>query len=64
MKKLTLRELESVSGGSVSGFCAGFGVAAAAYQLGVWANIWNPIGQTAAIVAGVIGVGCALNELR
>lgn len=65
MKTLTLSQLEIFSGGDkIDGFCIGFGAAAAAYQVGVWANIWNPAGQTAAVVGGIIGVGCAVYAMR
>ncbi len=64
MKELTLNELQSLSGGGfVEGFCNGFGIVVAGHSLGVIANLWNPVGQTAAVAIGVIGAGCAINAI-
>jgi hypothetical protein len=66
MKKLTIIQLEEIKGGGKggAGFCTGFGAVAAAYQIGVWSNLWNPVGQGALIIAGVVGAGCAIYALE
>lgn len=65
MKKLTLLQIESVTGGDgVDSFCASFAAVAGFYQLGAWANVWNPAGQGALIAAGVISGGCIIYALR
>ena len=65
MKKLTLLQIESVTGGDgVDSFCASFGAVAAVYSIGAWANVWNPVGQGALIAAGVISGGCVIYALR
>lgn len=62
MKTLSEKKIEALNGGSAVGnFCMGFGAVAAVYEVGVLANIWNPVGWTAAAVGGVIGVGCAVH---
>lgn len=66
MEKLSIVQLEEISGGGkgIDGFCAGLGAAAAAYQVGIWANLWNPAGQGALVFVGVVGIGCAFYSIR
>lgn len=65
MKKLTITQLEIVTAGdAVDGFCASFGAVALGYQIGVWANLWNPVGQSALLAGAVIGGACAVYALR
>lgn len=60
MKALDYKETESINGGGfISSACNAFGLAAGVYGAGVIASIWNPVGATATIVGGVIGLGCA-----
>ena len=54
--KLTPEEMENIMAGS--SFCAGFGVAASAYEIGVLANWWNPIGWGGQVVLAGVGVYC------
>jgi hypothetical protein len=62
MKILCENEIEALTGGSAVGnFCMGFGAVAAVYEAGVLANIWNPVGWTAAAVGGVITLGCVVH---
>ena len=65
MKELSLNQLEIIGGSNdtVSAFCAGFGAVAVAYEIGVLANWWNPVGWTAGAIGVAIGAGCAINEL-
>lgn len=65
MKKLELQQMERVSGNNAGdSFCASFGAAAAVYSAGAWANLWNPVGQTALVAGGIIGGACVIYALR
>jgi hypothetical protein len=65
MKKLTLLQIESVTGGDgVDSFCASFAAAAGFYQFDVWATVWKPVGQGALIAADVISGKCIIYTLR
>lgn len=65
MKKLTLSQIEKVSAGDkVDSFCMSFGAVAAVYTLGSLANIWNPVGASALVVGGVVGVACAAYAMK
>lgn len=65
MKKLTTMQIENINGGDgIDSFCAGFGAAAAVYEVAVWANIWNPVGTTAAAAGLVVLSGCAIYAVR
>jgi hypothetical protein len=66
MKKLTIIQLEEIKAGGkgIAGFCAGFGAVAAVYHIGAWANIWNPVGQSAIVAEIVIGGACAIYALE
>ncbi|EDP96399.1 hypothetical protein U8527_09825 [Kordia algicida OT-1] len=62
MKTLQIQELELIEGGNdfVDGFCDGFSTVSGIYGL-AFALGWVPaVGQTAAIVMGVVSVGCAI----
>lgn len=64
MRELSISEIEIISGGdSIDNFCAGFGIVASVYGLGALANWWNPVGQSALVAGGIIGVGCAAYAL-
>ncbi len=64
MNTLNLNQLEIISGGTAAdSFCAGFGAVAAVYAVGVYANLWNPIGWGAGLAGAIIGAGCAVNAL-
>jgi hypothetical protein len=64
MKTLEIKQMTQIQGGdAVDEFCAGFGAVAAVYQVGVWANLWNPVGWVAGGAAAIIGTGCAINAL-
>jgi len=52
--------LEIMGGGFISSGCNAFGAAFAIYQVGVWANAWNAVGQTALVASGIIGGACAI----
>lgn len=52
-----------VSGGNRSvevAFCAGFGLGATVFALGVLANLWNPIGWGGSLALAAVTVGCVL----
>ena len=62
---LDFKKMENISGGrALSYFCAGFEAGSAVYLVGAWANWWNPVGQTALVVGGVINIGCAAYQLH
>ena len=54
--KLTLEEMDNIMAGST--FCNGFAVVASAYEIGVLANWWNPIGWGGQVVLVGVGVYC------
>lgn len=65
MKKMNIVEMESIKGGDrIDNFCQGFGAAAAVYEVGIIANLWNPVGWGAGVAAAVIGAGCVAYSLR
>ncbi|GJH40359.1 hypothetical protein RCZ04_09090 [Capnocytophaga sp. HP1101] len=65
MKKLNLIEMESIKGGDkIDNFCDGFAAVAAVYEIGVLANLWNPVGWGATIAGAAIGAGCVAYGLR
>ena len=45
-----------------SSFCAGFGVVASAYEIGVLANWWNPVGWGGALLAIGLNGYCAFKK--
>lgn len=62
---LNLIDMESLNGGNnIDNFCAGFGIVAGAYAVGVLANWWNPIGWAGTVAGAVVGVGCAAYAIR
>jgi hypothetical protein len=65
MKNIQIEIASTLIGGNmIDSACTAFGAAATVYQIGVWANIWNPAGQTALIAGGIIAGGCALYAIR
>lgn len=63
-KKISVLDMEKIIGGDmVDSFCAGFGAVAGVYWIGVKLNAWNPVGQTAAVIGGAIGAGCAIKAI-
>jgi hypothetical protein len=65
MKKLTTMQIENINGGDgIDSFCASFATAAVVYQAAVWANIWNPVGQSAATAGAIIGGACTIYAIR
>jgi len=64
MEKLNYSNLEDISGGdAIDSFCKGFGAAASVYGVGIYANLWNPVGISAGIAAALIGGACVAREL-
>jgi len=62
---LSLDQMQTVTaGGKIDSFCLGYEAAAGVYALGVWANIWNPVGWTAGTIGGIIGGACLIYQLR
>jgi hypothetical protein len=49
----------TVGGDSIHGACAGLGAAGALVGAGILLNWWNPVGWGGAVVASVVGIGCA-----
>ena len=65
MKVIQIQQMEKIAGGNnIDAFCAGFGAVAGVYAVGVWANIWNPVGWTATGIGAIIGGSCALYAIR
>lgn len=63
-RKVSTFELEKIVGGDrVDAFCAGWGAVASVYWVGVKLHAWNPIGQTAAVIGGVVTAGCAFKAV-
>ena len=59
MKKLELNQMEIIQGeGWLSDACYAFGAASVVFEAGVMANLWNPLGQSAAVGMLVINAGC------
>ena len=64
MKEINLKQmLEIQAGDAADDFCKGYLAAAAIYQVGVWANWWNPVGWVAGGIGAAIAAGCAINNL-
>ena len=67
MRNLELTKLETINGGdigdAVDGFCAGYGIVAGTYAIGVAINLWNPVGWLGGLVGGVVAAGCAINAM-
>lgn len=60
MKKINSVQMIHLKGGASYGdFCKGFVAVAAVYQVGVWANLWNPVGWGTLGVGIAIGASCA-----
>lgn len=57
--RLTTEEMENIMAGST--FCQGFGVVASAYEIGLLANWWNPVGWGGQVVIVGVGVYCIFN---
>ena len=59
MKKIELDRLELIEGGKfIQGFCRGLNATSAIYTAGVYANLWNPVGQTAAVALAAANIAC------
>ncbi len=65
MKTLEISTLETIQvGDNIESFCAGFGAVAIAFEIGVVANLWNPIGWGAGLAVLTIAGGCAIYAVR
>ena len=59
MKTLDLNQMEKIQGeGWFKDACWGFAAGAAIYEAGALANIWNPIGASAALGMALVGGAC------
>ena len=54
-----IENLETIQGGGVvQGFCRGLNAGTAIYAVGVYANLWNPVGWTSGAVLLAANVAC------
>jgi hypothetical protein len=56
---LDLNVMETIKGGdAITSFCEGFAAGEIVYGIGVFANLWNPVGWVGGVTMLAVDAGC------